>query len=449
MHDIGDFSASLDLAWAVPFAGLLLSIALGPLVAPHLWHRHYGKLAAFWTFGFLLPDAIHRGVRPMLATLTGVVLEEYLPFILLLAALFTIAGGLHIKGTPRASPAINTLLLGLGTAMASVIGTTGATMMMLRPLIRANRHRARPAHVFVFFILLVANVGGALSPLGDPPLFLGYLLGVPFFWPLLHLGLPTLLLATCLLASFYTLDTLAHRRAPRQEPNVIAEVERLGIDGKINFLLLAGTIATILLRAVWHPPIAIVIFKVELDFAEITADIVLVALIALSLALTSRGVRKANGFSWGPIVEVGILFAAIFITLQPVMAIIAGGARGPAALLFAQLFADGAPNVPLFYWTTGMLSAFLDNAPTYVVFFGFAGGDPAQLTGSLARVLTAISAGAVYFGAMTYLGNAPNFMAKAMIESQGIKMPSFFGYLGWSCLFLLPWLVVIDLVFFR
>jgi Na+/H+ antiporter NhaD/arsenite permease-like protein len=256
-------------------------------------------------------------------------------------------------------------------------------------------------------------------------------------------------LAACLLASFYALDTLLHRRAPRQEPNVIAEVEKLGIDGRINFLLLAGTIATILLRAVWHPPIAIVIFKVELDFAELTADIALAALIVLSLALTPRGARKANDFAWGPIVEVGILFAAIFITLQPVMAMIAGGAKGPAAPLFAQLFHDGAPNIPLFYWATGALSAFLDNAPTYVVFFGFAGGDPAQLTGSLTRVLAAISAGAVYFGAMTYIGNAPNFMAKAVVESHGIKMPSFFAYLGWSCLLLLPWLVVIDLVFFR
>jgi Na+/H+ antiporter NhaD/arsenite permease-like protein len=319
---------------------------------------------------------------------------------------------------------------------------------MLRPVIRANRHRARATHVFVFFILLVANIGGALTPLGDPPLFLGFLLGVPFFWPAIHLALPTLFLAAILLALFYGLDRLMHRRAGGREPAPLAEIERLGLDGKVNLLLLAATVAIILLRALWHPEAQLSVLGVAWTLDDAVADILLAGVAGLSLVLTPQAIRKANDFAWGAMVEVAILFAAIFVTLQPVMAMIAAGEEGPLAALAARLH-NGAPDPTLFYWATGALSAFLDNAPTYVVFFGFAGGDAATLSGPLSPVLTAISCGAVYFGAMSYIGNAPNFMAKAMIESQGLKMPSFFGYLGWSCLCLLPWLAVLDLLFFR
>lgn len=440
--------AILSLAWVVPFAGLLLTIALAPLAAPHLWHRHYGKLAALWVLAFIAPFLVRQGTAAALHDLIEAALHEYLPFILLLGALFAIAGGLHVKGTPRASPAVNVVLLALGTAMASLIGTTGASMVLLRPLIRANRHRHKPIHVFVFFILLVANVGGGLSPLGDPPLFLGYLMGVPFFWPLLHLGLPTLLLAAVLLATFYALDTIAHRRT-RREPEVVAEIEKLGLEGTINLLLLAAVIAVILLRAAWQPPIALDVLGVAWTLTDIVADATLLALGTLSLVLTKPAVRRANEFSWGPMIEVAILFAAIFTTLIPVAAIIAAGDSGPAAPLFAQLYHAGQPVDRAFYWATGALSALLDNAPTYVVFFDFAGHDAAQLIAPLARTLAAISAGAVFFGGMTYVGNAPNFMVKAIVESHGIRMPSFFGYVGWTSLCFLPWLIVVDWLFFR
>lgn len=448
MHGAQGTAESLSLLWAIPFAGLLLTIAIAPLVAPRLWHHHYGKAALLWALGFLVPETAFQGVDATLARMLAVALHEYVPFILLLGALFTVAGGLRIKGTPHATPAVNATLLGIGTCLASVIGTTGATMVMLRPVIRANRHRARPTHVFVFFILLVANVGGALSPLGDPPLFLGYLLGIPFFWPTIHLALPTLLLAASLLTAFFALDSLMHRRSARPEPGALAEIESLGVDGKLNILFLAGTIASVLLRGVWRPDLGVAPLGVDWNLADIVADVVLLAMAVLSFLLTPSSVRRANDFTWGPIVEVAILFGGIFVTLQPVMAMIAQGEAGPVAPLITRLFDDG-PNHPLFYWTTGALSAFLDNAPTYVVFFGFAGGDPAQLSGPLSRVLIAISSGAVFFGAMSYIGNAPNFMVKAIVESQGLKMPSFFGYLGWTCLCLLPWLVVVDLVFLR
>ena len=448
MHAASDMSGPLSVAWAIPFAGLLLSIAVAPLIASRLWHHHYGKAATLWALAFLVPDAVLRGATTTITGLIAVALHEYLPFILLLGALFTVAGGLRVKGTLHGTPAVNALMLAMGAAMASFIGTTGATMVMLRPVIRANRNRARPTHVFVFFILLVANVGGALSPLGDPPLFLGYLLGVPFFWPAIHLALPTLLLAAILLALFYGLDSLLHRRSPSTGLTPLAEIETLGLDGKANLVLLAATIGVVLLRALWNPTLGVSVLGIAWSLDDMIADGLLVVIAALSLALTPASVRKANDFVWEPIVEVAILFAAIFITLQPVTAMIAEGKDGPLAALIVHLYADGAPNHSIFYWATGALSAFLDNAPTYVVFFGFAGGDPAQLSGPLSRVLMAISSGAVYFGAMTYIGNAPNFMVKAMVESQGLKMPSFFGYLGWSCLCLLPWLVVIDVLFF-
>ncbi len=235
-------AGGLSLLWAIPFIGVLLTIALAPLLAPTFWHRHYGKCVALWALAFLLPEMALNGVKAGLAALIEAALDEYLPFILLLGALFAVAGGLRLTGAPRGGPGVNTAMLALGTLMASVIGTTGAAMVMVRPMIRANRHRRQTAHIFVFFILLIANVGGALSPLGDPPLFLGYLAGVPFFWPLLHLWAPTLVVAVGLLALFYGIDHYIHSRRG-EAPPVIAEIEKLGIEGGINLLLLAAVVS--------------------------------------------------------------------------------------------------------------------------------------------------------------------------------------------------------------
>jgi Na+/H+ antiporter NhaD/arsenite permease-like protein len=442
-------AASYDLPWAIPFIGLLLTIALAPLLAPKLWHVHYGKLASLWAAAFLAPAAIQGGPAPLFDSVLAVALHEYLPFVLLLGTLFTVAGGLRITGTPRGTPGVNTTLLAIGTMIASMIGTTGAAMVMLRPLIRANRHRRHTAHVFVFFIFLVANVGGALTPLGDPPLFLGFLRGVPFLWPTVHLALPTLTLAGGLLAVFYAFDHYVHRRGPVEEPDVLPEIEKLGVEGGINLALLAATVGSVLLRGVWQGSPVIDVLGVPWELTDIVADALLVLIGVLSLVLTRPAVRAANEFEWGPMAEVAILFAAIFITLMPLSAMIGQGASGPAAPLVAGLFDGAVPNDRVFYWLTGALSAFLDNAPTYLVFFGFAGGDAAQLTGPLASTLVAISAGAVYFGAMTYIGNAPNFMVKSIVESHGIRMPSFLGYLVWAAICLLPWLLAIDAIFFR
>ena len=381
--------------------------------------------------------------------LLGTALQHYLPFILLLGALFTVAGGLRVTGVPRGGPAVNTALLAVGGVLASFVGTTGAAMLMIRPLIRANRHRRHTAHIIIFLILLVANVGGALTPLGDPPIFLGFLAGVPFLWPLTHLWAPTLLVAGGLLASFYLLDRHFARRVQRADSAVLPEIEKLGLEGAVNLLLLALIIVAVLLRGVWPAPPALSFRHVHWDVADIAGDALLLAAALLSLALTPRETRRRNEFDWEPMIEVAILFAGIFITIIPVMAMIAAGPAGPAAPLFDRLMSGGVPNDPLFYWATGLLSAVLDNAPTYLVFFGFAGGDAAHLVAGLPRTLAAISAAAAYFGALTYTGNAPNLLIKRLAEQQGVAMPNFFGYIGWAMACLLPWLLLAQLIFFR
>jgi len=329
-----------------------------------------------------------------------------------------------------------------------VVGTTGAAMLMVRPLIRANRHRRHAAHVIVFLILLAGNVGGALTALGNPPIFLGYLAGVPFLWPIRHLWAPTLVVTAGLLTSFYALDHYLFRHRRGGDPALLPEIEKLGLDGGINLPLLALIIVAVVLRAVWPAPPVLRFLGIGWDAADIAGDAMMLAAALLSLALTRRETRRRNDFAWEPMVEVGILFAGIFVTIIPVMAIIAAGAAGPAAPLFARLIQGGVPDDRLFYWATGLLSAILDNAPTYLVFFEFAGGKAAHLAETLPRTLAAISAAAAFFGALTYTGNAPNLLIKGIAEHQGIAMPHFFGYIGWALLSLLPWLLLAQMLFF-
>jgi len=444
-----ELAGPFGLIWALPFLGMLLTIALAPLVAPRLWHRHYGKAAAFWAAAFLVPDGMRTGGRATLASFLDMALHQYLPFMLLLGALFVIAGGLRLTGTPRATPAVNTALLAGGVVLASVIGTIGAAMLLLRPLLRANRHRAQPTHVFVFFIFLVANVGGALTPLGNAPLLLGYLKGVPFFWPAIHLALPTLVLTAGLLGTFYALDRMTQRRAREDGQRVMAEIEKLGIEGAVNLALLPVAILALMVKSLLPPSDGVEILGVPWSMADIAADALLVMAAGLSLALTRPATRQANAFAWEPLVEVAILFAVIFVTLIPVTEMMAAGLSGPAAPLFAQIYAGGTANNALYYRMTGLLSALLDNAPTYLMFFGLAGNDAAKLAGPFAGTLAAVSAGAAYFGGLTYIGNAPNLMVKAIVESQGLRMPSFFGYVGYAAVCLLPWLLVVEALFFH
>ena len=435
-----------SLVWGMPFAGLVLSIAVLPEIAPRFWNHNYGWIALACALLFAVPDTARRGWRIAGGDLGAMVLNEYIPFVLLLGTLYIIAGGLRISGAPRGTPAVNTALLGLGTLLAGLIGTPGASLLMLRPMIRANRHRERTTHVYVFFILLVANVGGAFSPIGNAPLYLGYLKGIPFFWPSVHLALPTLTLTAGLLATFYVLEHYLRRGV--HDEHTLAEIEKLGLEGGINLLLLAAAVVAITLRLVFRETPDVSLLGLPWNATDAASDLMLLLIALASFVLTPASVRRANDFAWAPLIEVGVLFAAIFVTLIPLTIIMAAGDAGPMKLLFDHAFQGGVPDNTLFYRATGLLSAFLDNAPTYLVFFGLAGNDPAQLTGPLAKTLGAISAGACYWGGLTYLGNAPNLMVRAIIESHGVRMPSFSGYIIWAAVCLVPWLLLVEALFF-
>jgi Na+/H+ antiporter NhaD/arsenite permease-like protein len=442
--------AALSLLWAQPFAGILLSIATGPLLYPHLWERHYGKFAAVWAALVIVPLFVFSGSTTAMHTLAHTVLLEYLPFILLLLALFTVAGGIYLEGNLHDSAFTNTALLAFGTLIASIVGTTGASMILIRPLIRANDGRRHNIHVVVFFIFLVSNIGGALSPLGDPPLFLGFLRGVDFFWTTTHLLPATLFVAGIVLVVFMALDVWLHHREgnfPKQKDPTPDSPLRL--HGKINLLLLVVIIGAILMSASWKPGTAFTLLGTELQLQDLLRDLIFVLVTLASLRLTKAEHRRANDFKWGPIEEVAILFAGIFICIVPVMAMLQAGSHGAFAPLVALVsHADGTPNNVAYLWLTGGLSSFLDNAPTYLVFFELAGGDAKALMTSGAATLAAISAGAVFMGANSYIGNAPNFMVYAIARDAGVKMPSFFAYMLWSGAVLIPIFLLATWIFF-
>jgi Na+/H+ antiporter NhaD/arsenite permease-like protein len=441
--------ADLGLQWVVPFAGILLSIALFPLLAPNIWHHHFGKISAFWALSFLVPFALLFGFDLALYEVLHTVLLEYIPFIILLLALFTVAGGVRMTGSLRGTPAVNTGLLLLGTVIASWMGTTGAAMLLIRPLLKANEDRRHQVHVVVFFIFLVANIGGSLTPLGDPPLFLGFLKGVDFFWTAEHMLLPMALISAILLVLFFAMDSYFYAREPARKKPTPRSAEKLGVEGSINILLLVGVVGAVLLSGVWKPGISIEIYHVPVEIQNIARDVLLVVISLLSLKLTNSESRRLNAFSWFPILEVAKLFAGIFLTIIPAIAILRAGTDGAlGAVVSTVTTPDGQPINSMYFWATGILSSFLDNAPTYLVFFNTAGGDPQHLMHDVPTTLLAISAGAVFMGANTYIGNAPNFMVKSIAEERGIQMPSFFGYMAWSGLILVPLFGLTTVVFF-
>ncbi len=442
--------AQLSVLWGVPFAGVLLSIALMPLVAPVFWHHHFGKVAAAWGLAFLVPFAITFGPAATGVAVVHAAFAEYIPFIILLTALFTVAGGIFVRGNLHGSPGLNTGLLAIGAVLASFMGTTGASMLLIRPLIRANDNRKHQAHVVVFFIFIVSNAGGALTPLGDPPLFLGFLKGVDFFWTVTHLWGHTLFLIGVLLAMFYAIDAwYYHRREEVRPVDPTPDTKRLGFDGSVNFALLGVVVFLVLLSGLWKSSVVFNIAGTEVGLPGIVRDIGLIIVTFVSLKITPSSAHESNQFGWGPMQEVAKLFAAIFLTIIPVIAMLKAGVNGPfGAVVNAVTNADGTPNPAMYFWATGALSSFLDNAPTYLVFFNTAGGDPQVLMNTLAPTLVAISAGAVFMGANTYIGNAPNLMVKAIAEDRGVKMPSFFGYMAWSFGILVPLFALMTWIWF-
>ncbi len=443
--------SALSVLWGVPFAGLLLSIALMPLLVPSFWHHHFGKVAAAWGLAFLAPFAVMFGAPAAGISLVHALVAEYIPFVILLTALYTVSGGIYIRGNLHGSPGLNTAILAIGAVLASFMGTTGASMLLIRPLIRANDNRKHVAHVVVFFIFIVSNAGGSLTPLGDPPLFLGFLKGVDFFWTVSHIFPETLFLVGALLAIFYALDSwYYHRREETLPVDPTPDSRAIGFDGKLNFVLLGVVVALVLASGFWKSSVSWTIAGAEVGLPGLMRDVGLIVVALVSFKLTPAQVHADNQFGWGPMQEVAKLFAGIFLTIIPVIAMLKAGVNGPfGAVVSAVTRPDGSPDPAMYFWATGALSSFLDNAPTYLVFFNTAGGDPAVLMTTLAPTLAAISAGAVFMGANTYIGNAPNMMVKAIAEDRGVKMPSFFGYMLWSGGILVPLFVVMTFIWFR
>lgn len=443
--------SKLSPVWGLPFAGILLSIALCPLLTPMFWHHHFGKVAAAWALAFLLPFAVLFGPGAAAASAVHVLVGEYIPFVILLTALFTVSGGIYIRGNLHGSPGLNTAILAIGAVLASFMGTTGASMLLIRPLIRANDNRRHVAHVVVFFIFIVSNAGGSLTPLGDPPLFLGFLKGVDFFWTVKHIFPETLFLVGTLLALFYALDWwYYHRREEVQPADPTPDSRAIGFDGARNFWLLAVIVGLVLLSGTWKSTVAFTIAGTEVGLPGLVRDLGLIAVTIVSLRITPDAVHESNQFSWGPMQEVAKLFAGIFLTIVPVIAMLRAGVDGPfGAIIAAVTRPDGTPDPAMYFWASGLLSSFLDNAPTYLVFFNTAGGDPQVLMTTLAPTLAAISAGSVFMGANSYIGNAPNLMVKAIAEDRGVKMPSFFGYMVWSGGILVPLFVAMTFIWFR
>ncbi|MDU4962063.1 MAG: sodium:proton antiporter [Sporomusaceae bacterium] len=448
--------------WSViPFIGILLSIALLPLLAPHVWERHMGKISFFWGIGFFLPFWLGYGFDQAVYQLLHIYVIDYIPFIILLTGLFAIAGGICVRGSLQGSPLLNTAILASGSVLASVIGTTGASMLLLRPLIRALACRSHKVHTIIFFIFLVSNIGGSLTPIGDPPLFLGFLHGVPFFWTLELLPL-FLFNVIVLLALYYLLDSYFFRRegmTAGSQPAAETGRQRLSLAGMSNFVWLAGVISAIVLSGALakHPwffdaaagqerGISLLSFNghtLVLPLLNLCRDGFILLLAGLSIRLTPAAYRRENNFTWHPIREVAVLFAGIFATIIPAIAILQ--ARG------SEL---GVASPAQFFWAAGALSSFLDNAPTYLTFLSLAGGLGlnegiwTDLGVVKPSVLMAISAGSVFMGANTYIGNAPNFMVRSIAEENAIKMPSFFGYMAWSGCILIPLFILDTLLFF-
>lgn len=443
-------------AWlCIPFAGLLACIAIFPLVKAEWWEEHQPLVVAFWSLLFLIPFAAMKGVGTAAETALECLINDYLTFIVLLFGLFCVAGNITMTGDLAGSPRVNVMLLAVGTLLSSWIGTTGASMLMVRPVIKMNSWRKRRSHIMVFFIFLISNIGGCLTPMGDPPLLMGFSRGVPFFWSL-HL-LPVMLLnMVVLLTVFYFLDRSAYRKDIAQglKPDISKPGTEIRIEGLHNLIFLGVIVLAVILSGIL-PGTALfqdgegvvrgipIFGEVKLSFPSVIEIVMILAAAYLSFKTTNVEIRRKNHFTWGAIQEVAVLFVGIFITMQP------------ALMLLKSLGSSlGLNRAFELFWATGCLSSFLDNTPTYLVFLttvgamGFTEGIQTTLGIVPVNMLMAISCGAVFMGANTYIGNAPNFMVKAISDENGIQMPSFFGYLMRSILFLVPVFILDMLIFF-
>ncbi len=453
--ETAELGSVLPLWSCVPFVGLLLCIAVFPLVKGEWWDKNKQYAVVFWSLLFVIPFAVKYGVHTAAEQVAESIVGDYLTFIVLLFGLFCVAGNIALEGDLVGSPAVNVVLLLIATALSSWIGTTGASMVMVRPIIRANSWRIRKKQIMVFFIFMVSNIGGCLTPIGDPPLLMGFMREVPFFWsmrlfPLLVINIGILSII------FFILDSIAYRRDLREghKPRLNIQRAALHLYGKHNIIFIAMIIMAVILSGVM-PSWSLfqtadgavagihIIGEVTLTYPSLIECVIILVAALLSYKTTPKEVRESNHFSWEAIKEVAILFIGIFITMIPALLILKANGSELGLTSPWQMF-----------WVTGALSSFLDNTPTYLVFLTTAGtlGATSGITTTLGviapKMLMAISAGAVFMGANTYIGNAPNFMVRSIAEENGIVMPSFFGYIWWSARFLLPVFLVDMIIFF-
>ena len=446
-----DLGEIFSLWSTIPFAGMLLSIALFPLFAPRFWHHHFGKITAFWALTVLAPFLImYKGQA--LYEFMHIIIADYVPFIIVLIALYTVSGNILLRGRLIGTPIVNSFILLIGTVLASWMGTTGASMLLIRPFLRANSHRKNRTFMVVFFIFLVSNVGGSLTPLGDPPLFLGFLRGVPFFWTF-NLFSQMIFVVAILLAVYFVMDSYFYRKEKFLPISDNKEKDPIRIEGKHNLIFILAIIGAVLMSGLLELG-DVVIFGVHLAAQDVIRDILLLLIAGLSFFTTRKEVREDNEFTWFPLQEVAILFVGIFLTMMPCLKILQAGEKGALSFLVRTV------QEPYHYfWITGLLSSFLDNAPTYLTFLSsllgkFYSGMEAQeaiklLINENTIYLKAVSAAAVFFGAATYIGNAPNFMVRSIAEETGTPMPTFFGYmLKYSIPILIPIFALVTLVFY-
>ena len=448
-------TATVPIWLCIPFAGLLLCIAVLPLVKPEWWEKNQPLAVAVWSLLFIIPFAVTYSAGDAVETVLECILNDYLTFIVLLFGLFCVAGNITLEGDLAGSPRVNVIFLAIGTLLSSCIGTTGASMLMVRPMIKMNSWRQHKSHIMVFFIFLISNMGGCLTPIGDPPLLMGFMRGVPFFWSM-HLFPILIFNMVILLTVFYLLDRHNYRKdiANGRKPDISKAGTTLKIDGLHNIIFLIMIVAAVILSGTL-PNLAafqdaagnvrgIRVFReVTLGFPSIIEVAIILLAALLSFKTTDSQIRTSNHFTWGAIKEVAVLFIGIFITMIPALLILK--ARGSSL---------GLTEPWQFFWITGALSSFLDNTPTYLVFFttaaslGFSSGVQTLTSFIPQTILMAISCGAVFMGANTYIGNAPNFMVRSIAEENGIKMPSFFGYMLWSLSCLIPVFLIDMLIFF-
>ena len=439
----------------IPFAGLLLCIAVMPLIKPEWWEKNQALAVILWSLLFIIPSVVLNGAGETTETVLDCIVNDYLTFIVLLFGLFCVSGNITLEGNLAGSPGVNAVFLAFGTLLSSCIGTTGASMLLVRPLIKMNSWRKNKAQIMIFFIFMISNMGGCLTPIGDPPLLMGFMRGVPFFWST-HLFPVLLFNMVLLLIIFYFIDRRSYRKdiAAGLHPDISKPGVELKVEGLHNVIFLVAIVVAVILSGTLPglpmfqnaagKVIGIKIFKeVELTVPAMIEIVIILLAALLSFKTTEEKIRTQNHFTWGAIKEVAVLFIGIFITMQPALALLK--TMGPEL---------GVSEPYQMFWATGMLSSFLDNTPTYLVFLttagtlGFTSGIATTVGTISVKVLTAISCGAVFMGANTYIGNAPNFMVKSISDENGVRMPSFFGYMVWSLGILVPVFIIDTLVFF-